>query len=77
MRDDMRSARENGRARSLLPRGLCANLRCEYNFSRNMSKTSASVSSGVPETEKQMKAAECFYFFEVSEAPDETRSTSF
>ena len=41
----------------------------------NISKTSASVSSGVPNTEKQM--AECFYCFEVFGTPDETRSTSF
>ena len=48
----------------------------------NISKTSASVSSGVPNTEKVMKArtrpqAECFYCFEVFGTPDETRSTSF
>ena len=35
-------------------------------------KTSASVSSGVPNTEKQM-----IYCFEVFGTPDETRSTSF
>ena len=40
----------------------------------NMSKTSASVSSGVPNTDKQ---AECFYCFEVFGTPDETRSTNF
>ena len=47
----------------------------------NMSKTSASVSSGVPNTEKLMKARgrrpRCFYCFEVFGTPDETRSTSF
>ena len=36
-------------------------------------KTRASVSSGYPNTEKQM----CFYCFEVFGYPDETRSTSF
>ena len=39
----------------------------------NISKTSASVSSGVPNTEKVMKAAECFYCFEVFGTPEETR----
>ena len=44
----------------------------------NMSKTSASVSSGVPDTEKQMKARGCWpSAFIVSGTADETRSTSF
>ena len=46
-------------------------------FSSNISKTSASVSSGVPNTEKHESMrpqAECFYCFEVFGTPDETRT---
>ena len=46
----------------------------------NISKTSASVSSGVPNTEtdeSRRPQAECFYCLEVFGTPDETRSTSF
>ena len=46
-------------------------------FRSNRSKTSASFSSGVPNTEKEMKAASCFYCFEVFGTPDEKRGTSF
>ena len=42
---------------------------------RNMSKTCASVSSGVPDTEKQISRNR--FCFEVSGTSDETRSTSF
>ena len=48
--------------------------------SSNISKTSARVSSGIPNTEKQMKARgrrPSALSFEVIGTPDETRSTSF
>ena len=48
-----------------------------FECSSNISKTRASVSSGVPNTEKVMEAASCFYCFEVFGTPDESRSTSF
>ena len=51
-------------------------------FSSNISKTSATVSSGVPDTEKVIKArgrrpSALIYCFEVFGTPDETQSTSF
>ena len=48
--------------------------------SRNILKTSARVSSGIPNTEKQMKARrrrQSAFSFDVIGTPDETRSTSF
>ena len=54
---------------------------CESNFLRNMSKTRASASSRVPNTEKQMKARgrrpSAFICFEVFGTRDEARSPSF
>ena len=52
----------------------------EWKFSSNISKTSARVSSGIPNTEKQTKARgrrPSAFSFEVIGTLDETRSTSF